>query len=139
MRFQSPRHVATIADGKSCGCAQVLSDVCIRAGHRELDTSDFRLVPPVEERLPATRGPSRQKPRLEGAKIQRRKLHVELGEPSRVVEAAGGYARPNRLCDVEVQPVEPLQTIAIDAGGLDGLYRLKHICDRLKRRANGRD
>ena len=75
------------------GNRQIVIDMGVDAGQRELDARDRGLIAAIEHRSPAAgRGPAGEV-RFQRAEVQARELHVERGQPRGVGEAAGRDAR----------------------------------------------
>ena len=73
----------------------------------------------------------------QGAEVQGRELYVKFGEPGGITESARSDPRFNRLGHLEVQPVEPLQAITVDAGASDRLHGLEDVGDGLRDHPDG--
>ena len=72
-----------------------------------------------------------------GVEVQARELYVKFGKPGGITESARSDPRFNRLGHLEVQPVEPLQAITVDAGTSDRLHGLEDVGDGLRGHPDG--
>src|ERR1035441_5248704 len=96
------------------GFRQVVIDMSVDAGQRELDTRDCALVAAIEQNLPASGGCLAGEGRSEVGKVETCELYVELGKPSGIGESTGGHPRFHSLRHLQVQPVEPFQAVPVD-------------------------
>jgi len=109
---------------------KIVVDMGVDAGESELDPRDRHSVPRSEERPPASGISFARKRRTERRKVQPRKLNVEFRKPRRVGKSPGTDARFDSLRHLQVEPIEPLQSIAVGTRCLDNLHNSQDVRDR---------
>ena len=118
------------------GHRQIVIDVRVDPGERELDASDGGFAATVEERAPAAgRTPAGERG-AQRFEVQRRELHVQLRDPRRVAEAACGATCAHGLRYFQVEPVKPFQAVDVRAERIDPLHDADYRGDGGRR---GRD
>ena len=96
-----------------------------------------KAIPTTDAQAQTSGMERRQERRGERVEVEARELHVEFSQPCRIGEAARRYAGFGGLRDLEVEPVEPLQTITVTARGLDVQQDPDYVGDGFRRRQQG--
>ncbi len=113
--------------GVDDGERQVVLDVGVHPGQRELQRVHLRIGALLEQRPPAGRGPPPRRDRVHRQQVAPGEEHVQLGHGGRIGEPA--QPGPDALGDRQVHPVEDRHPVGRRKPGRDRPQPPDHVVD----------